>query len=129
MSTGACQSVVFIVCNILLGFFNECCKLWSHKTIILEEQLKLFHLCSTVQQVLKDLLHISGRLFMSAIASYVLKWLDDYMCPMYLNVFCHGWGLLRMNLVYNPCVLVIIFLSVCFHLRLPQPLSRHHVSA
>lgn len=87
MSTGACQSVVFIVCNILLFFSMSVAKLWSHKTIILEEQLKLFHLCSTVQQVLKDLLHISGRLFMSAIASYVLKWLDDYMCPMYLNVF------------------------------------------
>lgn len=40
-------------------------KLWHHKTIILDEQLNLFFLYSTVQQILKDL-HTSVWALLSA---------------------------------------------------------------
>lgn len=47
--------------------FMTVANLWNHKTIILDEQLNLFFLHSTVQQILKDL-HTSVWVFMSATA-------------------------------------------------------------
>lgn len=47
------------------SFFRSVAKLCYQKTVALEDQLKLFHFCGTVQQVLKDFLHSSVRVFMS----------------------------------------------------------------
>ena len=84
MITEACQSVVFIFCNTSL-FFITVAKLWSHLTIILKEQLKLFHLLySKFSRIFYTFL---GRISCRLQLPYVLKWIDEYMCPMYLNGF------------------------------------------
>lgn len=69
--------------------FMTVAKLWYHKTIILDEQLNLFFLHSTVQQILKDL-HTSVWAFLSATALICSLSGLNKIGPMCLNAFVIG---------------------------------------
>lgn len=119
-------SVVFIFCNTLLGFFHDSCKVVVSLNNCFRGAVKAVSFVQYCTASSQGCTHFWEGCHVTYSFSMFLSGLMNISGPCLWMLFFHGWNFLRMNLVYQPWILVIIFLSVCIHLELTQPLSHHH---